>query len=285
MKKSKRKLSLIIFSALSALFVAELVHSNLFLKTTEYNLKSDRIEKKIKIVLISDLHNKEYGTDNSELVNKIKEQQPDFIAVAGDMVTRNYINDDIMKSLLTKISKVAPVYCCLGNHERDIADKIDFKSDITACGATLLDNESTIFTTKGGDKILIGGMSDFPFYEYDAPDYDTPEAHFWEKFKTDSENCYSVLLHHQPEYIKDIVGTSKIDLVLCGHTHGGLVQIPFVGGVIVPNQGLFPQYDKGEFLFDNTTMIISAGLGVSNPVPRFNNQPEICVINITKGNS
>ena len=68
-------------------------------------------------------------------------------------------------------------------------------------------------------------------------------------------------------------------------THGGLVQIPFVGGVIVPNQGLFPQYDKGEFLFDNTTMIISAGLGVSNPVPRFNNQPEICVINITKGNS
>ena len=106
MKKSKRKLSLIIFSALSALFVAELVHSNLFLKTTEYNLKSDRIEKKIKIVLISDLHNKEYGTDNSELVNKIKEQQPDFIAVAGDMVTRNYINDDIMKSLLTKISKI-----------------------------------------------------------------------------------------------------------------------------------------------------------------------------------
>lgn len=76
MKKSKRKLSLIIFSALSALFVAELVHSNLFLKTTEYNLKSDRIENNIKIVLISDLHNKEYGTDNSELVNKIKEQQP-----------------------------------------------------------------------------------------------------------------------------------------------------------------------------------------------------------------
>ena len=151
MKKSKRKLSLIIFSALSALFVAELVHSNLFLKATEYNLKSDRIENKIKIVLISDLHNKEYGTDNSELVNKIKEQQPDFIAVAGDMVTRNYINDDIMKILLTKISKIAPVYCCLGNHERDIADKIDFKSDITACGATLLDNESTIFTTKGGD--------------------------------------------------------------------------------------------------------------------------------------
>lgn len=285
MKKTKRKLQIIIFSTISALLFAELIHSNLFLKTTEYNLKSDKIQSGIKIVLISDLHNKEYGKDNEELVSIIKEQQPDFIAATGDLVTRSYINDDNMKNILSQLSKIAPVYCCLGNHERDIADKIDFKSDITACGATLLDNESAIFTTKSGEKVLIGGMSDFPFYEYDAPDYDNPEAHFFDKFKKDSSNYYSVLLHHQPEYIKDILGKSDIDLVLCGHTHGGLVRIPFIGGVVVPNQGFFPEFDKGEFLFDNTTMIISGGLGVSNPVPRFNNQPEICVINITKGNS
>lgn len=92
-------------------------------------------------------------------------------------------------------------------------------------------------------------------------------------------------MHHQPEYITDMVAESNVDLVLCGHTHGGLVRIPFVGGIIAPNQGLFPQYDKGEFDFNNTSMIITGGLGVSNPIPRFNNQPEICIINITKGNS
>lgn len=134
MKKTKKRLTLIIFSALFALIIGELIHSNLFFKTTEYNLKADNINGNLKIVFISDLHNKEYG-ENS------------------------------------------------------------------------------------------------------------------------------------------------------GHTHGGLVRIPFVGGVIALNQGLFPQYDKGEFDFNNTSMIITGGLGVSNPIPRFNNQPEICIINITKGNS
>lgn len=280
MKKSKIKSSFFIFSTLTALVAAELIHSNFFIKTAEYNLKSDKITGNLKIVLISDLHNKEYGQNNEELVKIIKEQKPDFIAVTGDMVTRSFVNDDNMKNILSKLSEVAPVYCCLGNHERAISDKIDFKADITSCGAVLLDNEDTLFTAKSGEKVLIGGLSDYPYYEFNAPGYDTPERYFWESFKEKSEDYYSILLHHQPEYITDMVAQSDVNLVLCGHTHGGLVRIPFIGGVIVPNQGFFPQYDKGEFDFDNTTMIISGGLGVSNPVPRFNNQPEICVINI-----
>lgn len=284
-KKSKNKIPIIIISALSALVVAELIHSNLFFKTTEYIIKSDSIGSNLKIVLISDLHNKEYGEDNEELVNAIKKQNPDFIAVCGDMVTRTFINDDIMKNLLTKLSQVAPVYCCLGNHERDISDKLDLNTDIASCGAVLLDNKSTFFTTKSGEKILIGGLTDYPYYELNAPDYDTQDRYFWERFKEESKDYYSILLHHQPEYITDMVADTPVNLVLCGHTHGGLVQIPFIGGLIVPNQGIFPEYDKGEFDFNNTTMIISGGLGVSHPIPRFNNPPEICVINITKGNS
>lgn len=285
MKKTKKRLPLIIFSALFALAIGELIHSNLFFKTTEYNLKADNINGNLKIVFISDLHNKEYGDNNKNLIEKIAKQSPDFIAVGGDMVTRTFVNDDNMKNILSKLSKIAPVYCCLGNHERDIADKIDFKTDITACGATLLDNEAAFFTTKDGQKILIGGLSDYPYYGYNGPDYDVPEAHYWEQFNEEANNYYTILLHHQPEYITDMVAESNVELVLCGHTHGGLVRIPFVGGVIAPNQGLFPQYDKGEFDFNNTSMIITGGLGVSNPIPRFNNQPEICIINITKGNS
>ena len=88
------------------------------------------------------------------------------------------------------------------------------------------------------------------------------------------------MLNHEPEYISNILNDSNIDLVFCGHTHGGLVRIPFVGGMYAPNQGWFPKYDKGEFDFENTKMIITAGLGNSNFLPRINNCAEICVINI-----
>lgn len=116
MKKAKKRLPLIIFSALFALAIGELIHSNLFFKTTEYNLKADNINGNLKIVFISDLHNKEYGENNKNLIEKIAKQNPDFIAVGGDMVTRTFVNDDNMKNILSKLSKIAPVYCCLGNH-------------------------------------------------------------------------------------------------------------------------------------------------------------------------
>ena len=131
-----------------------------------------------------------------------------------------------------------------------------------------------------GEKILLGGMSDFPYYEYNAPDFDTPERYFWDEFKENSKDCYSILLHHQPEYLESIMQDSNVDLVMCGHTHGGAVQIPFIGGVFAPNQGFFPKYDKGEFDLYNTKMIVSAGLGDAYPILRMNNRPEISVVEI-----
>ena len=123
-------------------------------------------------------------------------------------------------------------------------------------------------------------MSDFPYYDFNAPDFDTPERYFWDDFKESSKDCYSILLHHQPEYLESIMQDSNVDLVMCGHTHGGAIQIPFVGGVFAPNQGFFPKYDKGEFDFYDTKMIVSAGLGDAYPILRLNNCPEISVVEI-----
>ena len=67
---------------------------------------------------------------------------------------------------------------------------------------------------------------------------------------------------------------------MCGHTHGGAVQIPFIGGVFAPNQGFFPKYDKGEFDLFDSKMIVSAGLGDAYPILRINNCPEISVVEI-----
>ncbi len=277
----KKMLKIIILSVL-IVAVATIIYGLYCSNTIEiknYSLSSDKINSQVRFVFISDLHCKEYGDKNSDLVAKIKEQNPDFIAVGGDMVNKYSADDHVMRELLPQLAEIAPTYCVLGNHELALKDEIDFRNDINSTGAKLLDNESVTLEING-EKILLGGMSDFPYYEYNAPDYDTPERYFWDNFKENSKNCYSILLHHQPEYLESIMQDSNVDLVMCGHTHGGAVQIPFVGGVFAPNQGFFPKYDKGEFDFDNTKMIISAGLGDAYPVLRLNNCPEITVVKI-----
>lgn len=275
--KTKKILINILIIILLILAICECVRSNNELTTTNYTIESPGVDNSIKFVFISDLHNKEFGENNSELVSRISQQNPDFIALGGDFVTRSYENDDIMKNLITKLTKIAPVYCSLGNHELDLADKINFREDIENSGATLLENEYITVTTKSGESLIIAGMSMYPYNH-------TIYREFWNELNEvckNSEDKYSLLLFHRPEYMLNVLPDSSIDLVVSGHTHGGLAQLPLIGGVFSSNQGLFPQYDKGFFELGNSDMIISSGLANSNPLPRFNNPPEICVITIT----
>lgn len=281
MKKNKVLKKILIFipvAAIALILAFAFVCSNT-LEIKNYSITTDKLDTKVKFVFISDLHNKEYGENNIDLISKIKEQSPDFIAVGGDMVNKYSSDDRVMKELLPNLVQTAPTYCVLGNHELTLAEQIDFKSDINSTGAKLLDNEAVTLNING-EEILLGGMSDFPYYEFNAPDFETDERYFWEDFKERSKNCFSILLNHQPEYLSNITQDCNIDLIMCGHTHGGLIQIPFVGGLFAPNQGFFPKYDKGEFDLNGTKMIISAGLGDAYPVLRINNCPEITVVNI-----
>ena len=277
----KKSLKIIISSVLTIAVVTVIygMYCSNTLEVRNYTIKSDKVNSPVRFVFISDLHCKEYGNKNSDLVAKIKEQNPDFIAVGGDIVNKYSADDHVMRELLPQIAEIAPTYCILGNHELALKDEIDFRNDIDSTGAKLLDNESVTLNING-EKILLGGMSDFPYYEYNAPDFDTPERYFWDEFKESSKDCYSILLHHQPEYLESIMQDSNVDLVMCGHTHGGAIQIPFIGGVFAPNQGFFPKYDKGEFDLYYTKIIISAGLGDAYPVLRLNNCPEISVVKI-----
>lgn len=277
----KRWVKILLAAAVTVVLavVIDGVYCRNVLCVSRYNISSEKLDTSLKIVLIADQHNRQFGTNDSRLVEKIREQSPDIIAVDGDMVTTNEPNDDVMKSLLPQLAEIAPTYYCLGNHELLLKDKIDFKSDITAAGAVLLDNESVVFE-KDGQQFLIGGLTEYPYYDYYAPDFDNPERYFWDDFCNSSDGCFSILLHHKPEYTEDMLSKSNVDLVLCGHTHGGLIRIPFIGGLYAPNQGFFPKYDKGEFDLNGTKMIITSGLGNSNFVPRLNNCAEICVINV-----
>lgn len=279
-----KKFSIILGAIILALFVTLViwgVYCDNTIAITNYCVNNTKNDAKLKFVVITDLHNKEYGEKNADLAELVKEQNPDFIAVCGDMVNRGDSDTTKMKDVLEKLSKIAPTYCCLGNHERDNAAKFgtDFKSETNSTGAVLLDNEYIKFT-KNGKSVLIGGMSDYPYYEFYTPNDDVPSRTLWEEFAEKAKNNFTILLHHQPEYIAEDAKKTDIDLIVCGHTHGGQIQLPFIGGVIAPNQGLFPKYDKGEFDLDGTKMIVCAGL--SNPVfiPRINNQVEIGVVTI-----
>ena len=279
-----KNFSIILGAIILALFVTLViwgVYCDNTIAITNYCVNNTKNDAKLKFVVITDLHNKEYGEKNADLAALVKEQNPDFIAVCGDMVNRGDPDTTKMKDVLEKLSKIAPTFCCLGNHERDNAAKFgtDFKSETNSTGALMLDNEYIKFT-KNGKSVLIGGMSDYPYYEFYTPDDDVPSRTLWEEFAEKAKNNFTILLHHQPEYIAEDAKKTDIDLIVCGHTHGGQIQLPFIGGVIAPNQGHFPKYDKGEFDLDGTKMIVCAGL--SNPVfiPRINNQVEIGVVTV-----
>ncbi len=280
-----KKFFIIIGAIILALFVTLViwgVYCDNTIAITNYSVNNTKNDAKLKFVVITDLHNKEYGEKNADLAELVKEQNPDFIAVCGDMVNRSDPDTTKMKDVLEKLADIAPTYCCLGNHERDNAAEFgtDFKSEIDSTGAVLLDDEYIKFT-KNGKSVLIGGMSDYPYYEFYTPDDDVPSRTLWEEFAEKAKNNFTILLHHQPEYIAEDAKKTDIDLIVCGHTHGGQIQLPFIGGVIAPNQGLFPKYDKGEFDLDGTKMIVCAGLSNHVFIPRINNQVEIGVINIS----
>lgn len=279
-----KNFSIILGAIILALFVTLViwgVYCDNTIAITNYCVNNTKNDARLKFVVITDLHNKEYGEKNADLAELVKEQNPDFIAVCGDMVNRGDSDTTKMKDVLEKLSKIAPTYCCLGNHERDNAAKFgtDFKSETNSTGAVLLDNEYIKFT-KNGKSVLIGGMSDYPYYEFYTPDDDVPSRTLWEEFAEKAKNNFTILLHHQPEYIAEDAKKTDIDLIVCGHTHGGQIQLPFIGGVIAPNQGLFPKYDKGEFDLDGTKMIVCAGLSNTVFIPRINNQVEIGVVTV-----
>lgn len=283
-------ITLIIIALIILIILTNGIYCDNHLETKKYNITSDKTTANLHFIVVADQHNNEIGKNNSKLIKKIKAEKPDFIAVCGDMVTRGINNDDIMKKFLTEAAKIAPTYCVLGNHERDMmneTDEVDIPADIKNAGAILLDNEIIEFE-KNGEKILIGGLTDYPFYDNEAPDYDNPHRYLWDEINEKAKDKFTILLHHQPEFISSNLNDSNIDLVLCGHTHGGLVRIPFLGGLLAPNQGIFapyysgplPKYTKGEYDFNNTKMIITSGVGNPSRIPRINNCVEITVVNV-----
>lgn len=275
----------IIRTVIIALLIGLIVWGTLYilaeqdnLVVTKYTMDTDKFDGTFKVTVLSDLHNKEFGEGNEKLLDLVSKQDSDIIACLGDFVVKGDKNTQIAYDLYKNLKEIAPVYAVLGNHETysDLSDT--YIQSIKDSGVNLLDDTMTDIKINEKDSITIGGLRDYPYYEFDAPDYNNADRYFFEKF-CDVSN-YKLLLTHKAELFMWKLKDYPIDLMLCGHTHGGCFNVPFIGPLYAPNQGFFPQYAYGEFSSDTCNMIITSGLGSTYFIPRINIDPEIVVVTI-----
>ena len=219
------------------------------------------------IVQVSDLHNANFGTDQSKLLELIKAQEPDLIVLTGDMVG-NWVPDyDKALILIREAVKIAPVIVVDGNHDAQIITYPIQKQAMIDAGAIVLADEAMSIERDGTSFNLIGMKERF----------DIEDRGVYVKDLIDPLS-FNLLLAHHPESFMDYVGTNA-DLVLTGHAHGG--QFRFFGiPIYSPDQGLFPKYTVGTFSQNSTTMIVSRGIGESVLPLRLFNPPELVVITL-----
>lgn len=276
---------IIISLIIIVLIIIYLYFENNAIQITNIDVKDPIIPNSFndfKIVHISDLHNKEFGKNQQNIIAKIKEINPDIIVITGDIIDSYDTNVQISADFINGISKIAPVYYVTGNHEsRILDDYVSLKTQMQTAGIHVLENEF-ITISNGNDKINIIGMND-PSFDFLKLTGSTDEEIVATNLNglTEDLKGYNILLSHRPELI-DIYASFNINLVFSGHAHGGQIRIPFIGGIIAPNQGLFPKYTSGLYEVKNTKMVVSRGLGNSAFPIRINNRPEIVVVRFKK---
>ena len=257
------------------------VWGNTALELNTYTISSDILPEAFdgyRIAHISDLHNAEMGKDNEKLLDMLRETEPDIIVITGDIIDSRNTNIDIALQFTKAAMEIAPCYYVTGNHEARISKYDELKAGMEAAGVVVLEDEKTKISLEGGEITLIG-VND-PSYQTDYL-FGDAEAVMQSKLQeiSDAENEFTILLSHRPELF-EVYADNKMDLVLSGHAHGGQFRLPFVGGLVAPNQGLFPKYDAGLYTEENTNMIVSRGIGNSILPFRFNNRPEVILIEL-----
>ena len=239
-----------------------------------------------KIVHLTDMHNTTFGKNNEKLIKLINDLSPDIIVVTGDMIIGTPNTDvSTASDTMNRLTGIAPVYFSMGNHELRVSRYRDrygdmwdrFISSLSPDIHKLFDSSDEI--VRNGQKIFIHGLSLTPKMYTRFKDVRMPKQHLKKRFGISNENEFHIFLAHNPDYFKDYANWGA-KLIFSGHVHGGIVRLPFFGGVISPKMKLFPPYDKGLFEISNKYMILSGGLGNHTINFRLNNLPEVVYVTL-----
>ncbi len=287
---------------------------------TEYRLPSNKVPKDICVALLTDLH----ARTDKRIIKILNEKKPDIITIAGDFAnvkkkyadrTKAYAQDIYLKDAptpawiaepwtikkynpglmeyLSEISRIAPTYLSLGNHEWPVGkEEYAYISDM---GIHILDN---IFEEISDLSIMIGGITSAEVMlirgfvkDYGYPEYEWRHDHFehtdaleikWLKEFREKDG-FKLLLCHHPEYMvreDPAVKLEGVDLALAGHAHGGQVRFG-KKRLYAPGQGLFPKYTEGMIDINGSKIVISRGLANTYMLPRINNRPEVVFIYVS----
>ena len=252
---------------------------------TSYTINTN-LANSLRIVQLTDLHEEEFGDNNRELIQIVEEQNPDLIVMTGDMQNKDDEDTSTVENLIRNLGKIADVYYSYGNHEKSWEKNFNrnFADVVKEAGGIIVDNDFVDIEING-NAIRIAGYMGY----YSASHMLThteEEQHLEEEFKEAFENTdrYKILLNHIPTSWVDwgYLDDYSINLVFSGHYHGGQMVLPIVGPLYAPYIGFFPENVKGIYKGEQTTCVLSTGLGTEYYIPRVNNPPEIVVVDLVK---
>ena len=268
--------ALIILALIAAAAAFLIKDSREDLEISRYEVASQKLPESFdgfKIVQLSDLHGAEFGEDGMELVDKVGSLEPDMIALTGDFVTDE---GDLaaVEKLAARLVKLCPVYFVSGNHEFGSGLAVKVRNILERAGVKYLSNEY-LTISRVEDGILLGGVEDpLAYADMLSPD------ELAQKMNDAAPDAFKILLGHRNYWMTEYPEL-PVDLIFCGHAHGGLIRIPGVGGLIGTDRRLFPDFDAGEYNNGRYTLIVSRGLGNSVPIPRVFNRPEIVCVELS----
>lgn len=290
----------VILAAAAAFEMYREVHN---FTVTRYNVTSPHLKgllKETRVLFLSDLHNRIYGSHNEQLLQAIREEKPDLILIGGDMLVGKPVEPfDTALEFVSQLPSICPVYYANGNHEGRMKEEpekygdayADYRKALEKCGVILLEN-AIEHLNLNGQKLAVCGL-EFPVYTYkkfhrsciDKKDVADHLSHFHTsddmtaEFPGEVPDQYTVLLAHNPAYM-DAYLEWGADLILSGHLHGGLVRIPGLGGIITPQGFFFPKYSGEMTQVGEQTVIVSRGLGSHTLNIRLFNVPELISIRL-----
>lgn len=262
-------------------------YENHALITQHFEVKNPKISNCLdgfRIAFLSDLHGSVFGEDNDDLIDAIRKNNPDIVLIGGDMlVGKPGETGDIALCLIKKLTKYYKVYYANGNHEsrmRTNPDEYDYYYDtyynqLQEMGVHHLCNDTMVIE----NHISISGLELEKLYYKKLDHIELDTAHITELIGKSSEEGFHILLAHNPAYFESYCRWGA-DLILSGHVHGGMVRLPFLGGVLSPQVKLFPKFDQGQFSYLDKTMILSPGLGSHTIKIRLFNRPSLCMITL-----
>ena len=243
----------------------------------EYRIDSGgKLSRPLRAVFLTDLHEKEFGPANADLIEMIERADPDLILIGGDMIIADRHtgrrSSEAALRLCRALAARWPVYYGNGNHESRMAE--EFALQLAETGVIYLNDRSADF----GELTVTGVNLDRKHYthgHFTAPD----EAYMREHIGELDRSRFNILLAHSPNFLEAYARTGA-DLVLAGHFHGGTIRLPGDVGLMTPQYQFLNENVTGLKEQGGTRMIVSSGLGTHTVNVRLNNRPQVVVIDL-----